>query len=105
MARRRSDGSQRLVGRWRIQEMDLWDRDTLDLIGPAFIEFRADQTGNFGFIAVEGWMDCRPATIDDRPGVEFSWGRQRRMRSGQWTGMGGSSSGRLARRTHLLPYG
>ncbi len=29
-------------------------------------------TGNFGFIAVEGWMDCREATIDDRPVLEFS---------------------------------
>ena len=25
-------------------------------------------TGKFGFIAVEGWMDCREAAIDDRPG-------------------------------------
>ena len=73
MARRRSDGSKKLVGRWRIQEMDVWDRDAIDLIGPAFIEFRTDQTGNFGFIAVEGWMDCREATIDDFPGLEFSW--------------------------------
>ena len=73
MARSRSDGSNKLVGRWRIQEMDVWDRDALDLVGPAFIEFRADQTGNFGFIAVQGWMDCREATIHDRPGLEFSW--------------------------------
>ena len=29
-------------------------------------------TGKFGFIAVEGWMDCREAAIDDRPGLEFS---------------------------------
>jgi hypothetical protein len=53
MARRRNDGTKKLVGRWRIQKMDVWDRDALDLVGPAFIEFRADQTGNFGFIAVE----------------------------------------------------
>ncbi len=38
--RRRSDGSKKLVGRWRIQEMDVWDGDALDLVGPAFIEFR-----------------------------------------------------------------
>jgi hypothetical protein len=29
-------------GRWRILEMDLWDRDVLDLIAPAFIEFSPD---------------------------------------------------------------
>jgi hypothetical protein len=96
MAGRRSDGSKKLAGRWRIQEMDVWDRDALDLVGPAFIEFRADQTGNFGFIAVKGWMDCREATIDNRRCLEFSVGRQRRMRSGQRARMGGSSSGRFA---------
>lgn len=73
MARRQSDGPQKLVGRWRIQEMDLWDRDALDLVRPAFIEFGADKTGKFGFIAVESWMDCREATIDDCPGLEFTW--------------------------------
>jgi hypothetical protein len=61
-----------LIGRWRIVEMDLWERDDLDLVGPAFIEFRPDRTGSFGFIAVTGWMDCRSAPVDDA-GVEFSW--------------------------------
>jgi hypothetical protein len=49
----------RLVGRWRMVEMDLWDRDAIDLLGPAFIEFRPDSTGSFRFIAVEGYLDCR----------------------------------------------
>jgi hypothetical protein len=53
--------------------MDLWDGDALDVVGPAFIEFGADKTGHFGFIAVKGWMDCRETTIDDRPGLDFSW--------------------------------
>jgi hypothetical protein len=71
--RRPCGGSKMLSGRWHIEEMDLWDRDALDLVAPAFIEFRPDMTGKFGFIAVEGWMDCREAAIDDRPGLEFSW--------------------------------
>ena len=71
--RRSSKGLRALTGRWRIEEMDLWDRDALDLVGPAFIEFRSDNTGQFGFIAVEGWMDCPEASIDGRPGLEFSW--------------------------------
>ncbi len=62
-----------LTGRWRILEMDLWDRDALDLVGPAFIKFSRDGTGSFGFIAVQGWMDCRQAEIDGLPGVEFTW--------------------------------
>jgi hypothetical protein len=71
--RRRREESNALSGRWHIEEMDLWDRDALDLVAPAFIEFRSDMTGKFGFIAVEGWMDCREAPLDDRPGLQFSW--------------------------------
>jgi hypothetical protein len=43
------------------------------LVGPVFVEFRDDQTGLFRFIAVEGWLDYRPAQIDGRPGVEFTF--------------------------------
>jgi len=62
-----------LMGRWRIDDSDLWDRDALDLVGAAYVEFREDQTGSFRFIAVEGWLDYRPAEIDGRPGVEFTF--------------------------------
>jgi hypothetical protein len=27
-----------IEGRWRIVEMELWDRDAIELLGPAFIE-------------------------------------------------------------------
>ncbi len=30
-------------------------------------------TGQFGFIAVNGWLDCRPVERDGRPGMEFTW--------------------------------
>ncbi|MCK9927016.1 hypothetical protein MXD62_07525 [Frankia sp. Mgl5] len=63
----------RLTGRWRIVEMDLWDQDAIDLVGPGYIEVDRDGTGEFGFIAVRGWMDCRWGTRDGRPLVEFSW--------------------------------
>jgi hypothetical protein len=63
----------RLSGRWRITEAELWDRDALNLVAPAFIEFAKDGSGSFGFIAVQGEMDCREVERDRRPGVEFSW--------------------------------
>ena len=44
----------RIAGTWRIVEMDLWDREAIDLLGPAFIKFNADGTGDFRFIAVDG---------------------------------------------------
>lgn len=62
-----------LTGRWRIVAMDLWDRDTIDLVGPGFIEFAEGETGQFGFIAIRGWLDCRTTERDGQPFVEFSW--------------------------------
>lgn len=53
--------------------MNGWDRDTIDLDEPGFVEFAADGTGQFGSIAVRGWLDCRPVERDGRIGVEFTW--------------------------------
>ena len=64
----------RISGRWRITEAELCDCDALNLVAPAFIEFAEDgSSGSFGFIAVQGEMDCREVERDGRPGVEFSW--------------------------------
>jgi len=46
-----------IVGRWRIIKADLWDRDYLDLDGPAAITVGADGRGEFSFGAVRGDMD------------------------------------------------
>lgn len=62
-----------VAGRWRIVAMDMWDQDAIDLVGPGFIEFDKDGTGQFGFIAVRGFMDCRAGERDGRVCVEFSW--------------------------------
>jgi len=62
-----------ITGRWRIVEMELWDSDALKLVAPPFIEFGEDGLGSFGFIAVQGELDCREVIRDGRPGVEFSW--------------------------------
>jgi hypothetical protein len=63
----------RLTGRWQIVAMSGWDRDAIDLAEPGFIEFAGDGTGQLGFIAVRGWLDCRPVKRDGRTGVEFTW--------------------------------
>jgi hypothetical protein len=62
-----------LTGRWRIIEMELWDSETIDLLGPAFIEINADGTGTFQFIAVEGNLDYRFNEPGTDPAVDFSW--------------------------------
>jgi hypothetical protein len=48
-----------LLGRWRIVEADLWERDFLDLIGPAYILFETDGHGEFAFGAVQGGMELQ----------------------------------------------
>jgi hypothetical protein len=63
----------RLIGKWRIVEMDLWDRDAIDLVGPAYIEFKTDGTGSFHFIAVDGYMDVEHADAALRQRAEFTW--------------------------------
>ena len=62
-----------LIGRWRIVEMDLCDREVLDLVEPAYFELNRDGRGCFGFIALQGDLDCRYADVDGRPTVEFIW--------------------------------
>lgn len=62
-----------LTGRWRIVQMDLWDLEAIDLVGPGFFEFGGEDAGHFGFIAVQAGMDCRHSERDGRPCVEFTW--------------------------------
>ena len=52
--------------------LELCDREALDLVGPAFIEFSPDRSSSFGFIAMSGSLDCRGAQVG-RAAVEFSW--------------------------------
>ena len=46
-----------LVGKWRIVEADLWDREYLDLVEPASITFGKKGRGEFAFGAVHGDME------------------------------------------------
>lgn len=62
-----------IADNWRITEMDVWDQDAFDLLGPVFFSFDGKRSGSFRFIAVEGWMDCRHGERDGRPFVEFTW--------------------------------
>ena len=58
-----------LKGKWRIIEMELWDKSFIDLVGPGFIAFDGKGRGEFGFGAVTGTMDCS----DVPAGVDFTW--------------------------------
>jgi hypothetical protein len=92
----------RIVGTWRIVEMDLWDRKAIDLVGPAFIKFNADGTGDFRYIAVEGYLDCRDAKRREPPRVDFMWGGNDEGDHAS-PGLGPAGDRWLTTGPHLLP--
>ncbi len=47
-----------IIGKWRIVSSDMWDRDFLDLVEPAYILFSPQGGSEFAFGAVTGSMDC-----------------------------------------------
>jgi hypothetical protein len=58
-----------VVGRWRIVKADLWDRDYLDLCGPATLVVEASGHGEIAFGAMQASLD-----IDyGRGEIGFTW--------------------------------
>jgi len=47
-----------LIGTWRIVEAELWDRDYLDLVEPAYMTLEGHGRGRFAFGRVQGSIDC-----------------------------------------------
>jgi hypothetical protein len=47
------------VGKWRITEMEQWDKEFIDLVVPGHLTIEKDGTGSLQFGAVEAWVDCR----------------------------------------------
>ncbi len=62
-----------LIGKWRIVDMELWNSDAIDLLGPGFLEIRPDDDGEFQFLAVHGFTDVRYGEVDGMLRAEFSW--------------------------------
>lgn len=58
-----------LIGKWRIVEADLWDKDFLDLIEPATIVFGDDGHGEIAYGAMTGTLDCEYA----RNTIFYTW--------------------------------
>jgi hypothetical protein len=59
----------RLVGRWRIVEADLWDRDYLDLVEPATMTIGADGHGEIAYGAMQASLELEYS----RSTVSFTW--------------------------------
>ena len=52
--------------------MEPWDREDLDLLGPACLTWDRRGQGTRRFVAIEAGVDCRPGVRDGLPAVEFS---------------------------------
>src|SRR5260370_30447483 len=54
-----------LVGRWRIIEAGLWDRDYLDLVEPAYLQIGADGWAEFAFgcVTAGGELGYSPTIV------------------------------------------
>ena len=61
------------AGRWRIVEMDVWDKDFLDLVETAHLTFKGAADGEIAFGALKGFVDIRYGTRDGSASAEFSW--------------------------------
>jgi hypothetical protein len=48
-----------LQGQWRIVDMEVWDKDFLDLMGPARIAIDAKGEGEFSFGCINGAFSAR----------------------------------------------
>ena len=61
------------LGKWKITEMEQWDREYIDLVVPGYIEFEGDENGSFQLGTVKGWIDYRIERFDDVDMIAFSW--------------------------------
>ena len=59
----------KLIGRWRIVGADIWDRDYLDLCGPATITITDHGRGEIAFGALQVSLDIEYS----RSSVGFRW--------------------------------
>jgi hypothetical protein len=61
------------LGRWRIREMDQWDKDFIDLVGEGHITIDKKNRGELRFGAVECDLDFRIEKVGDQERIEFSF--------------------------------
>jgi hypothetical protein len=57
--------SRRIIGRWRITEMDNWDQEAVDLVKPGFIEF--DTSSERSRRSLRKWLPIRSHVSWRRP--------------------------------------
>ncbi len=83
-----------VFGRWRIIEMEQWDQEYVDELGPGFLKLERAGTGSLQFGVVQAGVDYRMEERTGNPVLEFSFegfaemdricGRQRKDNEGSY---------------------
>ncbi len=61
------------VGRWRITEMEQWDKDYIDMAAPGHLTIGEDGAGSLQFGVVAADVDCRIESFGGVEVLEFSF--------------------------------
>ena len=61
------------IGKWRIREMEQWDKEYIDMMVPGHLTIEKDGTGLLQFGAVEVGVDCRLEIINGAERLDFSF--------------------------------
>jgi hypothetical protein len=62
---------QPVEGRWRITDSSNWSAEDLDLVGPAYVVFEPDGSGEMQLVAMEATLDHRVSQRDGDWLLEF----------------------------------
>ncbi len=61
------------TGTWMIEEMEMWDKGFIDMDVPGYLRFNKDNTGDFQFGLVRGFMDFQVEGAKGKERIEFTW--------------------------------
>jgi hypothetical protein len=61
------------IGTWLIAEMELWDKEFIDLVAPGQIKIEKDGTGSLSFGAFESCIDCKIEKIGNQEILSFTF--------------------------------
>jgi hypothetical protein len=63
------------IGKWRIEDMELWDQEFVDLVVPGHLTITKDGMGSLEFGAVEAELDCRVESVGGIERLDCSFER------------------------------
>ncbi len=63
----------KIIGKWKITEMELWDDDFINAQGDGFFQFDKMKRGSFMFGYVDGELNYRIVENTENIKIEYAW--------------------------------